>query len=68
MSGQDDFGDRMKMYEGLANVRLLPGAIVCARLDGRGFHTFTKHAERPFSAVFHRMMVDVTRYKQLEAP
>ena len=24
----DEFGDRMKLYEGLANVRFLPGAIV----------------------------------------
>lgn len=63
----DEFGDRMKMYEGLANVRLLPGAIVCARLDGRGFHSFTKHAKRPFSASFHRMMVDVTRHLVVES-
>ena len=64
--GLEDFGDRMKMYEGLANVRLLPGAIVCARLDGRGFHTFTKHAARPFSSTFHAMMVDVTRLLVVE--
>jgi hypothetical protein len=35
MSSQDDFGDRMKAYEGLANPRLLPRVPVCARLDGR---------------------------------
>jgi tRNA(His) guanylyltransferase len=63
----DDFGDRMKVYEGLANPQLLPGAIVCARLDGRGFHAFTKHAQRPFSEVFHRMMVSVTRHLVVES-
>jgi hypothetical protein len=57
----------MKLYEGLTNVRLLPGAIVCARLDGRNFHSFTKHAKRPFSETFHRMMVNVTEHLVVES-
>ena len=64
---QDDFGDRMKGYEGLANPPLLSGVPTCARLDGRGFHAFTKRATRPFSASFHRMMVDVTRHLVVES-
>ena len=63
----DEFGDRMKLYEGLTNTQLLPGAIVCARLDGRGFHSFTKHARRPFSETFHTMMVSVTRHLVVES-
>jgi tRNA(His) 5'-end guanylyltransferase len=63
----DDFGDRMKAYEALANPPLLSPLPVCARLDGRGFHAFTKHAERPFSASFHRRMVDLTRFLVVES-
>jgi tRNA(His) guanylyltransferase len=64
---EDEFGDRMKGYEGLTNVQLLPGVPVCARLDGRGFHSFTKHAKRPFSEIFHSMMVAVTRHLVVES-
>ena len=63
----DEFGDRMKLYEGIANPRLLPGLPVMARLDGRGFHAFTKHAARPFSEPFHALMVDVTRQLVVES-
>ena len=64
---QDDFGNRMKGYEALTNQPLLPGVPVCARLDGRGFHAFTKHAARPFSETFHAMMIDVTRHLVIES-
>lgn len=67
MSGHDDFGDRMKMYEGLSNVALLPRVPFCARIDGRNFHSFTKHAARPFSETFHGMMVEVTKHLVSEA-
>lgn len=62
----DEFGDRMKVYEALGNPRVLPGLPVMARLDGRTFSTFTKHAKRPFSEAFHAMMVDVTRHLVVE--
>jgi tRNA(His) 5'-end guanylyltransferase len=55
-----EFAKRMKLYEGLANPPFLPGLPVCARLDGRNFHSFTRNAQRPFSEVFHRMMVNLT--------
>ncbi len=67
MTRKDDFGDRMKLYEGAANPPLLPGLPVCARLDGRGFHSFTRKAARPFSEAFHRMMVDVARHLVVES-
>lgn len=56
----DSFGDRMKLYEGLGNPRFIPKLPVMARLDGRGFHSFTKHAKRPFSEHLHEMMVKTT--------
>ncbi len=67
MSGYSEFAKRMKLYEGLSNPPFLPGLPVCARLDGRNFHSFTRNAKRPFSAVFHRMMVDITRYLVVES-
>lgn len=62
MTYHDDFGDRMKAYEARESGTLLPRAPAMARLDGRSFHTFTKHAKRPFSETLHRMMVEVTRH------
>ena len=59
----DEFGDRMKMYEQAeAGRQLMPTLPVLSRLDGRTFHTFTRHAKRPFSARLHAIMVDVTRH------
>lgn len=44
-----DLGDRMKMYEGVeAQRRLMPLLPVIARLDGRGFHAFTRDMLRPY--------------------
>lgn len=60
---EDPFGDRMKLYEQAeAGRRLMPRLPAMARLDGRAFHAFTKHAKRPFSELFHRAMVAVTRH------
>jgi tRNA(His) guanylyltransferase len=60
---QDEFGDRMKLYEQAeAGRQLMPTLPALARLDGRTFHTFTRHAKRPFSAKLHAIMVDVTRH------
>lgn len=63
----DEFGDRMKVYEGLTNPSMLPRVPVCARLDGRTFHAFTKYAERPFSRTFHEMMAAVTEHLVVES-
>lgn len=64
---KDEFGARMKMYEAHSNPALLSGLPVCARLDGRSFHSFTKHVKRPFSDTFHEMMVDITRHLVVES-
>jgi len=38
----------MKLYESLTDQRLLPLAPVCARIDGRAFHTWTRGLEKPY--------------------
>ena len=59
----DPLGDRMKDYEGRETKRrFLPLLPVCARLDGRAFHTWTKNLERPFDKRFVNLMRDVTSY------
>lgn len=47
---KDDLGDRMKKYEKLQDVRLMPCVPAIARIDGRNFHTFCKGLERPYDA------------------
>lgn len=62
MRKSDDLGDRMKaLEEAESGRRLMPLLPVLARLDGRSFHTFTKHAKRPFSETLHSKMVEVTK-------
>jgi tRNA(His) guanylyltransferase len=47
---KDDLGRRMKQdYEDALRLVLPRRAYVVIRIDGRGFHTFTKHLERPYS-------------------
>lgn len=67
LRNKDEFGDRMKMYETEDNPHLSPGLPICARLDGRGFHSFAKNVKRPFSATLHSMMVDITRHLVVES-
>lgn len=60
--------DRMKMYEGLSEQRLMPRLPAMARLDGRCFSAFTKKAGA-FYAPFIYMMDGLTAYlvKETEA-
>lgn len=61
MSSKDNFGDRMKMYEGIeTNQKFLPGLPVYVRLDGRGFSKFTRGMKRPYDARMSGMMKQVT--------
>jgi tRNA(His) guanylyltransferase len=44
----DSLGDRMKSYESReSDRRFLPMVPVYARIDGRGFSSFTRGMERP---------------------
>lgn len=58
----DEFGDRMKMYEGLSQKEFLPLAPIVARIDGRSFSTFTRDLDRPFCRSLHNLMVSTTRH------
>lgn len=54
-------GDRMKGYEGVTRTRLVRRMPVMIRVDGKAFHTFTKHSlivgdSKPFSQIMHDVM------------
>jgi tRNA(His) guanylyltransferase len=58
----DSFEKRMRSQEYFHNLRLLPGAWVVVRLDGRGFSRFTESRfEKPFDLKFHQLMVQTTQ-------
>ncbi|MEN9359836.1 MAG: hypothetical protein RL095_1371 [Verrucomicrobiota bacterium] len=60
---KDEFGDRMKDYEGReAGRRFIPLLPVCARLDGRGFSKFTRGLRRPYDQRMSQLMIDTTLY------
>lgn len=60
---QDDLGDRMKMYEKReASERFMPLLPVYARIDGRGFSTFTRGLKMPYDEDFRRAMIDTTKF------
>lgn len=46
--GQDSLGDRMKGYEHAYRLTLPRRMPVMVRVDGKAFHTLTRHCERPF--------------------
>jgi tRNA(His) guanylyltransferase len=59
----DRLGDRHKRFEGkYAGEAIMPGVPVLARLDGRGFHNFTKGLKRPFDPDLSYSMQVVTKY------
>lgn len=51
---RDSLGNRMKDYENTTRMYLEPKKPIMIRLDGRAFHTYTKHFNRPFD----RIMMD----------
>jgi tRNA(His) 5'-end guanylyltransferase len=59
----DDFGDRMKLYEGAeAHRKFMPLLPICVRLDGRGFSKFTRGFERPYDQRMRDAMVATTTH------
>ncbi len=59
----DDFGDRMKMYEQVeAGRRLMPLLPVVARLDGKSFHTWTADLTRPYDVRLINLMQELTQF------
>lgn len=62
MSSQDNFGDRMKMYERLeTEQRFMPLLPLYVRIDGRSFSKYTRDAKRPFDEELHYAMVATTQ-------
>jgi tRNA(His) 5'-end guanylyltransferase len=54
---KDDLGDRMKRYEAAQDHVLPPNFPVIIRLDGKGFHEFTRgRFDAPFDPVFKEAM------------
>ena len=59
----DDFGDRMKIYEGIEAQRtFIPGLPICVRIDGRAFHTFTRGMKRPYDEDMANAMIETMKY------
>jgi tRNA(His) 5'-end guanylyltransferase len=59
----DDFGDRMKMYEGIEAQRVfMPRLPICVRIDGRAFHTFTRGMKRPYDGKMAMAMIQTMKY------
>lgn len=57
-----EFEDRMRALEYFHGQRILPGAWVVIRLDGRGFTRFTSDRfEKPFDEKFHALMVQTAQ-------
>ncbi|MEU4229416.1 tRNA(His) guanylyltransferase Thg1 family protein [Nonomuraea sp. NPDC026600] len=48
MSDTTALGDRMKAYEQVTRTMLPRRTYTIVRVDGRAFHTFLRHADRPF--------------------
>ena len=46
----DSLGDRMKKYESVTRICLLPRSYTFARIDGRSFHSYLRGCKRPFDA------------------
>lgn len=47
-NSKDSLGDRMKGYENIFRQHLVKRVPVILRLDGKAFHTFTRHCKKPF--------------------
>lgn len=59
---QNKFDQTMRELEYFHNLRLLPGAWVVIRVDGRGFSKFTKSRfKKPFDRNFYKLMVQTAQ-------
>lgn len=53
---KDSLGNRMKAYEAVNEHYLVPKMPFIIRVDGKAFHTFTKHFKKPFDSIMERAM------------
>lgn len=57
----DDFGDRMKTYEGVyTQTKISPPDILCVRIDGKCFSKFTRSFDKPFDSMLTVAMIATT--------
>lgn len=57
----DSLGGRMKSYEQVTRLVLLPHSYTILRVDGRAFHSYLRDAVKPFDLTFMGHMVDVAK-------
>lgn len=62
MPVNDELGKRMKRYEAIPQISLMRRTPVAIRIDGKAFHTFTKHLHKPYDDVFQGAMWDTMKY------
>ena len=53
----DALGQRMKKYEMVSKSVLMARTPVAIRVDGKAFHTFTRHLNKPFDNIFMNSMI-----------
>ncbi|MEN6450705.1 MAG: tRNA(His) guanylyltransferase Thg1 family protein [Thermoguttaceae bacterium] len=61
----DELDDKMRVYETMHDLCVLPGLFIVARLDGRSFTRLTKEVhqfEAPFDIRFRDMMLDTVEH------
>ena len=60
---KDNLGDRMKEnYENRYRFFLTRRTPVIIRIDGKAFHTYTKHFKRPYDYIMAKTMIDTCHY------
>lgn len=63
MAKYGNLDKRMKeYYEQIPKTKLMRRVPVCIRLDGKAFHTFTKHFKRPFDEILIKSMQETAKY------
>lgn len=62
MPVHDELGKRMKRYEAIPQISLMRRTPVAIRIDGKAFHTFTKHLKKPYDKLFHEAMENTMKY------
>lgn len=60
---KDSLGDRMKSnYENRSKTYLTRRSSTIMRLDGKAFHSFTRHFKKPYDEYFHEAMNETMMY------
>ena len=62
MPVNDELGKRMKQYEAIPQISLMRRTPVAIRIDGKAFHTFTKHLHKPWDNLFQGAMQETMKY------